>query len=458
MFQRLAPALGTCTTVSAFTGAVLVGLAGAGTLLSPGVLHAATRQTASATAEAHSATLTRYCVTCHNERLKTAGLVLDPSALSRVGEAAEVWEKVVSKLQTGAMPPPSAARPDGPVLDGLRTWLEAELDATARAHPDPGRTSTFHRLNRAEYRNAVRDLLTLDIDVATLLPADDIDEQGFDNMADVLTVSPVLLERYLSAARKIARLAVGRPPLAPSTDAYKAALLLVQDDRMSDELPFGSRGGLAVRHHFPVDGEYEITVRLQRNYVNYIRGLGTRQHLDIRLDGVRLKRFSIGGENKGRPAPASYAGNIFGDPAWEQWALYADSDLTLRLKVAAGPHTLGVSFARGLTAEEGVLQPRQSVFAEAINDKRDGYAAIEEVTVGGPLTVDGPGDTPSRRTLFVCRPTRAPEEAACARRILEKLARRAYRRPVQASDVDTLLSFYTAGRMEGGFDAGIQSA
>ena len=410
------------------------------------------------TVSPNHATLTRYCLTCHNERLRTAGLTLNPDGLNRVGESTEVWEKVVSKLRNGAMPPPGAPRPDQATLGALTTWLEGALDRDAVERPDPGRTSVFHRLNRAEYRNAIRDLLALEIDVASQLPADDIDEQGFDNMADVLTVSPVLLDRYLSAARKTARLAVGQAPLAPVVESYKLPLLLAQDDRMAEDLPFGSRGGMAIRHQFPVDGEYDIRIRLQRNYVNYIRGLGTRQELEVRLDGVLLKRFAIGGEKPGRPAPASYAGNIFGDPEWEHYALYADSGLTVRFPAKAGRRVVGVSFLRNQTASEGVLQPRQTVFAVAINDMRDGNAAVEEVAVGGPHTVAGPGDTPSRQRVFLCRPARASEEVACARRILGELARRAYRRPAGRADVDTLMEFYKAGRAEGGFDAGIEAA
>lgn len=414
------------------------------------------------TAAAHGATLSRYCVTCHNGRLKTAGFVLDPAGLTHVADGVETWEKVVTKLRNGAMPPPNAARPDETTLRSLTTWIERELDRVAQTSPDPGRTSTFHRLNRVEYRNAVRDLLAVDVDAAALLPGDDIDEQGFDNMADVLTVSPALLDRYLSAARKIARLAIGEPPLGPAIESYKTPLLLVQDDRMSDELPFGSRGGLAFRHQFPVDGDYKITIRLQRNYVNYIRGLGTRQQLDVRIDGARVKRFQVGGEGdgKGRTAPASYAGNIFGDPEWENYALYADKGLSIDVPVKAGPHTVGISFARDLTADEGVLQPRQSVFAVAINDMRDGNAAIEEVTVGGPYAMGGPGDTPSRQRILLCRPTRTSEETACAQKILGALARRAYRRPVQSTDVTTLMKFYASGRAENNssFDRGLQLA
>jgi mono/diheme cytochrome c family protein len=406
----------------------------------------------------HVAVLQKYCSTCHSERLRTAGLAFEPALLDHLGDHSEIWEKVAMKLRAGAMPPAGAPRPDQATVNSLANWIEGELDAAARTRTDPGRTAAFHRLNRAEYRNAIRDLLALDVDVAADLPADDIDEQGFDNMADVLSVSPVLFERYLSAARRTARLAVGRLPLSPSAAAYRLPLLLTQDDRMSEELPFGSRGGAAARHYFPVDGEYEVTLRLQRNYVNYIRGLGTRQELDVRLDGVLLKRFVIGGENRGRPAPASYAGNIFGDPAWENHALYADSDLKLRVAATAGTHVLGVSFVRNLTAEEGVLQPKQSVFAVAINDMRDGNAAVEEVTVTGPYQAAGAAGTPSRRRIFVCQPERESDERVCARRILTTLARRAYRRPVAGSDVETLLHFYELGRAEGTFDSGIQAA
>ena len=412
-------------------------------------------------AGAHGALIGRYCATCHNDRLKTGGLVLDPALLSQVGENVEnveLWEKVVVKLRNGAMPPPGASRPDQPSIDAFADWLEAALDTSGRERMDPGRTAAFHRLNRTEYQNAIRDLLALDVDVASQLPADDIDEQGFDNVADVLSVSPVLLERYLSVARRVARLAVGRSPLAAVEESYKVPILLVQDDRMNEELPFGSRGGTSINHYFPIDGEYQIRIRLHRNYVNYIRGLGAPQELDVRLDGALLKRFEIGGKAPGRPAPASYAGNIFGDAEWENYSLYADSDLTLRFQAKAGPRVVGVAFVRNLTAPEGVLQPRQTVFAVAINDMRDGNAAVEEVVVGGPHAALGAGDTPSRRRIFDCEPARASEETPCARRILGRLARLAYRRPATAADVDTLLEFYNSGRGEGSFVAGIQAA
>ena len=407
----------------------------------------------------HRAVLDRYCVSCHNERLRTGGLALDTANIEQVAEGAEVWERVVTKLRTRGMPPVGRPRPDAEAYDTFASWLETQLDGAYAARPDPGRTETFHRLNRAEYRNTVRDLLALDVDVSALLPGDDIDEHGFDNMGDVLTLSPALMERYVSAARKIGRLAVGRAPLVPTVETYKVPILLVQDDRMSDDLPFGSRGGIAIHHHFPVDGDYDLKIRLHRNYVDYVRGLGTRNELDVRLDGVLVTRFTFGGDQPlVRRPPASYAGNIFGDAEWEEYALFADADLAVRFPAQAGPRVVGVSFVRSFSEPDGVLQPRQTAFALAVNDLRDGHAAIEHVAIGGPYRMDGPGETPSRRAIFVCRPADRAGEAPCAREILSSLARRAYRRPVTATDVDTLFEFYQAGRTEGSFDAGIQLA
>ena len=406
------------------------------------------------------ATVARYCASCHNERLRTADLVLDGLDLSQVGTHADIWERVVGKLRTRTMPPAGRPRPAADTYDRLASWLESEIDRVALARPDPGRTEAFHRLNRAEYANAVRDLFALDVDVSALLPADDIDEHGFDNMADVLTTSPALMERYLSTARKVARRAVGETPLGPATDQYDVPILLQQDDRMSDDLPFGSRGGIAIRHYFPVGGEYDLAIRLHRNYVNYVRGMGSRHELEVRLDGVLVRTFSIGGEEPaGLQAPASYAGNQFGDPAWEEYMLFADANLRVQFAAQAGPRVVGVSFVRRFTEPEGVLQPRQTAFAVAINDMRDGNAAVEHVAIGGPYASTGPGDTPSRRAIFTCRPDDAPAaEERCAREIMSSLARRAYRRPVAASDLATLMEFYRLGRGDGSFDAGIQLA
>jgi len=407
-------------------------------------------------AVAHRAVLDRYCVTCHNERLKTAGLTLDSLDVTKVPEGAETWEKVIRKLRAGAMPPPGRPRPEPAFYDTFASYLETSLDRAAAGRPNPGRTETFHRLNRTEAKNAIRDLFALDVDVAALLPADAADQHGFDNMAGVLSVSPALLERYITVARRVSRLAIGLPPI-PTIDTYNVPLNLLQDDRLSEDLPFGSRGGMAFRHTFPVDGEYLIKIRLQTNYVGYARGLDEAHRLELRLDGVRIKEFTVGGEAPGRPAPASYEGNIFGDPEWENYMQHADEGLEVRIPVRAGPRVVAVSFPRELWEWEGVQQPREFGFALAINSVPDGNPALGGIDIAGPYSVNSPGDTPSRRKVFACRPSRPADEEACATQILSTLARRAYRRPVTDEDVETLLSFYQEGRREGSFDVGIQA-
>ena len=421
------------------------------------------------------ALLNRYCVTCHNERvvagngsgmmaeqLRLVGLALDSADVDNVAEHPELWEKVVRKLRVGAMPPQPRSRPDKETYDGFRRWLEDELDRAADARPNPGRTQAFHRLNQAEYRNVIRDLLDLEIDVAALIPADAPDRNGFDNIATSLSLSPALFERYVSAAKKIGRLAIGDAPTGGAEIAtYDIPLNLIQNDQQSEDLPFGSRGGAAIRHHFPVDGEYRIKVRLQTNYVGYIRGIDDAHEIEFRLDGRRIERFTFGGEAPGMPAPISFAGNIRGTDDWEDYVLHADDPLEVTTSVSAGPHTIGVAFPRETWEEEGVLQPRQTGFALAINEMPDGNPALSSLQITGPLRVDGPGDTPTRRRIFTCRPeagATAAEAEACASEILGTLARRAYRRPVDEGDVATLLEFYEWGRAEGGFEKGIQFA
>ena len=414
-----------------------------------------------AEAGSHQATLDRYCSACHNDQLRTADVSFHSLDLLRAAEDAEVWERVITKLRTRTMPPVGSPRPGEEPYDRMAEWLEGAIDASASAAPNPGRTETFHRLNRSEYANAIRDLLALDVDVNELLPPDNFDENGFDNMAEVLTVSPALMDRYLGAARRIARLAVGEVPLGPAAQTYSVNILHTQDDRMGDDLPFGSRGGIGVRHHFPVDGDYDLEIRLHRNYVNYVRGMGTRHELEVRLDGALVRTFGFGGEEPDvLQAPASYAGNQFGDPAWEEYMLFSDSNLRVRFPAAAGPRVVSVSFVRKHTEPEGVLQPRPSVFAVAVDEMRDGYAAVDQATVTGPYEGGGPGDTPSRRAIFTCRPASdAPDdEEICARKILGPLARRAYRRPIEAGDLSTLVDFFRSGRGEGTFEAGVQSA
>ena len=445
-------------------------------VVAAGFLQAAGPQQQAATAAAASvspqrALLDRYCVTCHNEdfvrgtdeprsllvsQLRAVGLALDDVNVDQVAEHPDVWEKVVRKLRVGAMPPQPRPRPDKETYDRFRAWLEDELDRAAEANPDPGRTQAFHRLNQTEYRNVIRDLLDLDIDVGEWIPADAPDQHGFDNNAGALSLSPALLERYVSAARKISRLAIGSPPAGGAViQTYDVPQNLIQNNQQSEDLPFGSRGGAAIRHHFPVDGEYRIQVRLRTNYVGYVRGIDEPHEIEFRLDGARIERFTFGGEAPGMPAPISFAGNIRGTDDWESYTLHADDGLEIRINVDAGPHVIGISFPRETWEPDGVLQPRQTGFALAINDMPDSNPALARVHISGPYSVDGPGDTPTRRKIFSCTPATAAGERPCAREILSTLARRAYRRPAADADVQTLLDFYEAGRRDGSFDQGI---
>ena len=457
-------------------------------------------------------TLDRFCVRCHNERTLTAGLALDTHDLAHVGADAETWERVIVKLRSRTMPPAGSPRPAEATYRNVASWLETEIDTLALAAPDPGRGETFHRLNRAEYHAAVRDLLAVDVDVAELLPADDTYEHGFDNNGDVLSISPDLVGRYLSAARRISRLAVGVPPVGPTVATYRVHPGLLQDERQDDLLSFGSRGGVAIRHYFPVDGEYTIRVRLHRNFSDYIIGYAAPQELDVRVDGALVERFAVGdADSVGQMAPLSFSGNIAGDPEWEYYMNTGDAHLEVRFPAKAGQRTVGVSFVRRAAELEGVLQPRNRGYGRFVDERYDDHAAVEQVAIGGPYTVEGPGDTPSRRAIFGCRPgadaavaqepgadataaqepgadataaqdsgtdaavvkepgadataaqepgadAAVAEEEACAGHILGKLARRAYRRPVDDGDVEALLDFFRAGRREGGFDDGIQFA
>ena len=422
-----------------------------------------------ASASATRDVLDQYCVRCHNERTRTAGLAFDTKDLATVSAEAEVWERVIVKLHAGTMPPAGNPRPDQAEYRSVALWLESQIDTVALANPDPGRRETFHRLNRAEYHAAVRDLLAVDVDVASLLPADNTYEHGFDNNGEMLSISPDLVSRYLSAARKISRLAVGIPPLGPAVATYRVHPGLVQDARQDDGLSFGSRGGVAVRHYFPVDGEYTVKIRLHRNFSDYIIGFSTPQELDVRLDGVLITRFALGDADAvGQMAPLSFSGNIAGDAAWEYYMNTGDAGLEVRFSAKAGERLVGVSFLRRQSESEGVLQPRNRGYGRFVDERYDANAAVEAVAIGGPYVVEGPGDTPSRREIFVCRPAVAADgpgrpgdpghddEDACAGRILGRLARRAYRRPVIPREIATLMDFYASGRREGDFDAGIQ--
>ncbi|MCZ6489178.1 MAG: DUF1592 domain-containing protein, partial [Acidobacteria bacterium] len=447
-------------TLLAWMGIALVGVGAVS-------LQASSQQPAGPVAPPASpqrALLNRYCVTCHNEKLKTADLMLDQMDVENVSEGAEVWEKVVRKLRTGQMPPAGAPRPDEAAYDSFAAYLETELDRAAAAKPDPGRPAV-HRLNRAEYTNAIRDLLAIDtdtMDIMSLLPVDD-SGYGFDNIGDVLSVSPLLMEGYMAASRKISRLAVGDIATRPVFETYDIPKYLLQEDRMSEELPFGSRGGTVIRHYFPVDAEYVLKIRLQRNADYYILGLAEPRHLDVRLDGERIQLFTVGGALDGKPTEANIAGPQYGQRAEAEYMRSADEKLELRFPAKAGLHRVGVTFLNVTAEPEGVFQPPLTDYSYALDyGNPDTEPAVGSVTIGGPYNPKGLGDTASRRKIFVCRPEGGNDEEACARKILSTLARRAYRRPVTGDDIETLLGFYrdrrSEGRSEGGFEEGIQTA
>ena len=423
---------------------------------------------ASSTASSARALLDRYCVTCHNERTRTAGLTLDEDTmdLSRVGDGAATWEHVVRRLRADAMPPAGRPRPDAATSRAFVSWLETQLDRAAMATPDPGRPA-IHRLNRAEYANAIRDLFDLEVDVHALLPADD-EQHGFDNIAEVLSVSPTLIERYLAAAQRISQRVVGDLGLRPVAHPYPIHAGLNQDGAVSVDLPFGSRGGVAIEHNFPVDGEYIIRISLRAQEYGYVRGLGQAHQLDVRLDGARLNTFRVGREwEPGQLPPMGYAGKFeqvydsHSFPEWEAYALNADKGLEVRVLVTGGRHLVGISFDRRSATAEGILPlpPDRSSYSHGQDEMQDGNPAVSGVQIIGPYNPTGAAELPSRSKLFVCRPTGGTTgEERCATTILSALARRAYRRPVTAADVESLLPFYEDGRAEGSFDAGIQAA
>jgi hypothetical protein len=377
----------------------------------------------------------------------------------------EAWERVIVKLRAQSMPPPSNPRPDVETYRSTATWLENEIDRAWTSKPYPGRIGSVHRLNRAEYNNAIRDLLAIDLDVKPLLPGDETADGSFDNFADSLTISTAHLERYLSVARQVTRLATGLPPASPKVDRFEIPLHVIQDERQSEDLPLGSRGGIAVNYTFPVNGEYSIRVRLQRQYQDYIKGMGWPQQLDVRIDGKLIKRFIVGGEAKGRAAAASYAGdgepNFAGDDSWEKYMqIGGDAGLEIRVPVDAGPHMVGVSFVREMWEPEGLPQPLQRGRVITNDQVYMGYANVGVLFIGGPYKATGVGkDTPSRRAIFTCYPKAGSEESACAAKILSRMARLAYRRPATKDDTQTLMGFFDSGRKDGGsFDAGIQFA
>jgi uncharacterized protein DUF1592/uncharacterized protein DUF1588/uncharacterized protein DUF1585/uncharacterized protein DUF1587/uncharacterized protein DUF1595/cytochrome c len=370
----------------------------------------------------------RYCLTCHSVRAKSGNFVLEGLDPTRAGDNVEAWERVVRKLRGGLMPPPGRPRPDATASDTFRNALEHTLDASAAAHPNPGRTETVHRLNRIEYVNAVRDLLAVEVNAPDLLPADD-SSYGFDNIAGVLKMSPALMERYLAAAKAVSRSAVGAPPAAPATAVYRVSPETQQAERI-DPLPYGTRGGTIVRHAFPVAGDYDIKVTVGGGY----RGRGDAPTIAVMLDGARVKVIN----------PSQ------GDA------------LTFRLPITGGPHDVGVTFLR--SSPDLVEQAREPFLnPEAPSGTGGGptgmVSRLTSVTIVGPYNPSGAGDTPSRRRIFVCTPAAPSRQAACAKTILTSLARRAYRGMQTPANLQVLVDFYQKGRTDGGnFEDGIEFA
>jgi hypothetical protein len=399
----------------------------------------------SASVTDHRALVDKYCVGCHSDKLKTGGLSLQSADLTNVPAGAETWEKVIHKLRLGAMPPQGMPRPDKAALDSFATSLENSIDRAAASQPNPGR-ATLHRLNRTEYANAVRDVLGLEVDPAPLLPADD-ESYGFDDIADVLKTSPSLLERYMSASWNISRLAVGNPGIAADTATYRAKPDLSQNDHM-EGLPLGTRGGMMVRHNFPLDGEYVIRVRLWRATADVIKGLEEQHQVEISVDGNRVKLATIGGKED---QELSYSNS--GKSEAE-----IDQRLTVHVPVKAGPRTVVATFLTESEAQDdNILEPFQRANLDPLDFR--GLPVVDRVSISGPLHSTGPGDTPSRRQIFICRPTSGADEVPCARKIIASLARKAYRRPASDNDLENLLGFYQRGRNEGGsFDSGIEAA
>lgn len=376
-----------------------------------------------------------YCDTCHFGPKARAKLNLETLDLAHLDVHGDTWEKILVKLRSRAMPPVGMPRPTPATYDALISSIESERDRVAQLRPNPGRP-TLHRLNRTEYANAVRDMLGLEIDVGDLLPADDIG-YGFDNIGDVLQTSPVLLERYLSVARKVSRTAVGDTSLPVAYQTYTVPHGLAQDNRLDGIEPVGSRGGTAISHYFPVDGEYEIAVSLQRNRNDEYLGFERDRRLDLRLDDQSLQLFTL-------PRSAKKIVLGAGTPP--------DAGLKVRLPVKAGTHEIGATFLKDTLLKEGIIDKVRD------DDVQTYFEGVGSVTVAGPFNVKGPGDTVARDKIFICHPSGSADEMACAEKILSNLAHHAYRRPVSNDDISELLKLYNEGAQEGGFESGIRLA
>jgi mono/diheme cytochrome c family protein len=414
---------------------------------------------------ANQATVQKYCVGCHNEKVKSGGLTLSTLDLVNVTGHAEVWEHVIRKVRTGAMPPAGRPRPDRAAATNLVEYLETELDKAALATPNPGRPA-LPRLNRAEYRNAIRDLLGLEIDAASMLP-NDIAGHGFDNNADALTLSPMLTERYLGAAAKISQMALARPRGVPLPETFFVPTDRDQSVRVSDDLPLGSRGGTAFRYYFPADGEYVFELRPKESGAGGgFEGITAEPHqLDIAIDNVKVATVTLGGPDF--VPPRGGAAGAAADYPREDRTKKIIELLTFRLPVKSGAHLVQVYFASKTQAfVEDLFDP--SLRREPYRDG-SGNPKISSVTITGPQPGTASiGDTPSRRRILTCRPRLRAEGASarqaddggesCARTIVSTLARRAYRRPVTEEDLQAPLTAYRGGAASGGFEAGLEMA
>jgi mono/diheme cytochrome c family protein len=381
-----------------------------------------------------------YCVACHNQRVKTAGIAFDNADLSDVSKDGELWEKALRKLRGGMMPPPGARRPDAAAVDAFTSGLERELDAAAARRPNPGRVA-IHRLNRAEYANAIEDLLGIRIDSAALLPKDD-EADGFDNVASVLTVSPSFLDQYISAARVVTARAMGNGAARPGSATYRPARGTDQAVHV-EGLPLGTRGGLLVEHPFPADGDYKLNIN-GLAAAGYVRGMEYRHTLIVTLDGAKVFEGQIGGEEDIRAIDQQQASAV---------AAINGRFQNIPLKVTAGPHKVGVTFiARTFAESDEVL------FSFRPGNGEERIQRVGSIEIQGPFTPAGLSETPSRQRIFVCRPKTQADELPCATMILSTMARRAFRRPVSDQDLAAPISFYKSARADGNFDAGIQAA
>src|SRR5437879_3104547 len=392
------------------------------------------------------ALIDKYCVTCHNERTKTAGLALGTVDLAHPADHADIWEKVIRKVRAEMMPPVGAARPEKASLDALASYLETSIDKVAAARPNPGRL-TLHRLNRAEYGNAVRDLFALDaVEIAQYLPPDP-EAYGFDNIADSLGTSPALMERYLAVAWKVARMAMADAKIPATTETFRARMDLTQRDHI-EGLPLGTRGGMVIQYNFPVDADYEIRLKLSANSVEQIGGLEHTDTLEVTFDGQRIKLVNFGGhEDEVLAAGVSAAART-----------QIEARFIARIPVKAGPHTIGVAFLKNSSA------PPVDVLRPFLRDRIDpvstnGIAQLDTIVVEGPFNALGSGDSPSRQRILICHPASETEVRPCATRILSALARRAYRRATTDAEIKQVMGFFDSGREKGRtFESGVETA